>query len=158
MKKLVLLILTLMLLLAFTSCSSSEVVENTPADIASAVTTACAIQEPLEVTEETLNYAMGISIENIAEFAGFESGVNGISGTVVVIKAAEGKIDSIVSELTEYQAANVSFLSNYPEFETSITQAENGIITQKADLAVLAIAAPDINYDDVSAAIESALQ
>ncbi len=146
------------LLFSFAACGESEAVENTVADIASSVSSACAIQEQLEVTEETLNYAMGITLENVAEFAGYESGVNGVSGTVVVIRATEGKIEDVVTELETYKAANVSFLSNYPEFETSITQAENGVVTQKADVAVLAIAAPDIDYADVSAAIESALQ
>ncbi len=156
-KNTIILTIIFSLTLLLTACGG-ETVENTTAEIASAVKDSCAIQEELEINEETLNYAIGMTMDNIAEFAGFESGVNGVSGTVIVIKATDGTIDDVVAELEAYKAANVSFLSNYPEFETSITQAEGGIVTQKADVAVLAIAAPDVSYDDVQAAIDSALQ
>ncbi len=159
MKKIFIATLLICLLgLALISCSSAETLTNTVPDIATAVSEVGDIQEPNELTEDNLVYDMGITVENVAEFSGFTTGITGNSGTIVVIKAADGKVADVQAELEAYKMVNADFLSLYPEFASAQTQAENGRIVAKADVVVLAIAGPNADYAAVDTAIEEALQ
>ncbi|MEG1872435.1 MAG: DUF4358 domain-containing protein [Ruthenibacterium sp.] len=157
MKKLLAVSLCLCFLaLSLVACGGG--VKASVPDIAAAVETAAAVASPIAIDDDELHYAMGLTAENIAEYAGSHTGVSGSSGTVLVVKAAAGKISEVEKELKSYCATNADFLSNYPEFATAQAQAADGRVVVKGDVAVLAIAAPDIDYAAVDTAIEGALK
>ncbi len=160
MKKVIIISLAVCILtFCLISCSStSETLTNTVPDIASSVLEVSGIQDAKDLTQDNLVYDMGLTVENIEEFAGYTTGVTGNSGTIVVVKAVSGKASDIQAELEAYKVTNADFLSLYPEFATAQTQAENGRVVSKADVVVLAIGGPDADYAAVDTAIEEALQ
>ncbi len=145
------------LALCFTACSSGETVENSVADIAAAVAEVSGIQEQKELTADNLTFDLALTNENIVEFAGYTTNVTGNSGTILVVKTAEGKTADVLAELEAYKVTNADFLSLYPEFASAQAQAENGRIVSKADVIVLAIAGPDADYAAIDTAIEENL-
>ncbi len=157
MKKLTV-ILSVILLFAICLTACGETVENSVSDIAAQVSDVCGIEEPIELNEDSLLYDFGLTLDSVGEFAGYATNVTGSSGTVLAIRASADDIDSIVQTLEEYRATNADFLSNYPEFATAQSQAENGRVVTKGDVVVLAIAGADVDYADVDTAIDSALQ
>ncbi len=158
MKKILITILLLSLLvLSITACQGGETVENSAATIATAVADVSGIQEQKELTQDNLTFDLALTTDNIVEFSGYTTNVVGQSGTVLVIKAAEGKAADVKAELEAYKVTNADFLSLYPEFETAQAQAENGRIVAKADVVVLAIAGPDADYAAIDTAIEENL-
>lgn len=85
-------------------------------ELLSAVEASAGLTDPVDLTEEDLNYDMGLTMENIDSFAGKTENVNGASGRVLVIKAVSGKGEDVKTELQSYVTSRAEFLGNYEEF------------------------------------------
>lgn len=158
MKKVFAIVLSACLvLLCLAGCGGGSV-KASVTDIADTLKTTAAVENPMAIDDDEMNYNMGMTMDNIDSYAGYYTGVTGHSGTVVAIKAKSGKVNDVKTELETYRAKNADFLSNYPEFATAKTQAENGRVVAKGDVVVLVIAADGVDYSAVDSAIETALQ
>ena len=79
------------------SASSAPAKDYNINDVKTAIEGANAIANPLEMDEFTLEFDLGLTMENIAEFVGVKSNDQGNSGTILVIKAAEGKASDVAA-------------------------------------------------------------
>lgn len=150
-------LLALVMLFSLSACSSGGA-KKSVAEIAKAIEDASGLVNALAIDDDEVYYSMGVTLENVEEYAGSHSNSSGASGTVFVAKAKSGQAEAIKGELEKYKNANAELLSGYTEFANSAEQAKNGRIMVKDDIVILVIGGPDADYAAIDTAVESALQ
>lgn len=143
--------------LLFAACSGGSASYNV-SDVASAVSAVCNIQNPKAFDQDTLVYEMGLTAEDIQEFAGERTLTNGQPGTVLVIHTAAGKAPDVQTALENYRDGVLQVNENYKaDFPVGYEQTANARIVVKGDYVVYAVAGEGVDYADVDAAIDEAL-
>ena len=138
---------------------AADTAENGTADLDSAVETLLAadpISNQFEITAMNIEYDFGLKAEDVAGYKGVKSNDNGDAGLVLVVKAASGKAQDIVTALESYKQDQVAFYGNYAEFAQAQSNVENAIISAKGDRVVMVIASNECSAD-LTSAVDSAL-
>ena len=138
---------------------AADTAENGTADLDSAVETLLAadpISNQFEITAMNIEYDFGLKAEDVASYKGVKSNDNGDAGLVLVVEAASGKAQDIVTALESYKQDQVAFYGNYAEFAQAQSNVENAIISSKGDRVVMVIASNECSAD-LTSAVDSAL-
>ena len=138
---------------------AADTTENGTADLDSAVETLLAsdpISNQFEITAMNIEYDFGLKAEDVAGYKGVKSNDNGDAGLVLVVEAASGKAQDIVTALESYKQDQVAFYGNYAEFAQAQSNVENAIISSKGDRVVMVIASNECTAD-LNSAVDSAL-
>ena len=138
---------------------AADTAENGTAELDSAVETLLAadpISNQFEITAMNIEYDFGLKAEDVASYKGVKSNDNGDAGLVLVVEAASGKAQDIVTALESYKQDQVAFYGNYAEFAQAQSNVENAIISSKGDRVVMVIASNECSAD-LSSAVDSAL-
>lgn len=124
-----------------TACGGGD---TTPAstksvgEVRDALLQANPISNPLEITADHLFLLDYLLVEeDVAEFAGVRSNDAYDAGTVLVIKAAEGKAETVKTTLDEYTQSMIAYFGNYEESADAMANVENGVLTVSGDLVVM---------------------
>ena len=138
---------------------AADTAENGTADLDSAVETLLAadpISNQFEITAMNIEYDFGLKAEDVAGYKGVKSNDNGDAGLVLVVEAASGKAQDVVTALESYKQDQVAFYGNYAEFAQAQSNVENAIISSKGDRVVMVIASNACSAD-LNSAVDSAL-
>ena len=138
---------------------AADTTENGTADLDSAVETLLAadpISNQFEITAMNIEYDFGLKAEDVASYKGVKSNDNGDAGLVLVVEAASGKAQDVVTALESYKQDQVAFYGNYAEFAQAQSNVENAIISAKGDRVVMVIASNECTAD-LNSAVDSAL-
>ena len=138
---------------------AADTAENGTADLGSAVETLLAadpISNQFEITAMNIEYDFGLKAEDVASYKGVKSNDNGDAGLVLVVEAASGKAQDVVTALESYKQDQVAFYGNYAEFAQAQSNVENAIISSKGDRVVMVIASNECSAD-LTSAVDSAL-
>ena len=138
---------------------AADTAENGTADLDSAVETLLAadpISNQFEITAMNIEYDFGLKAEDVASYKGVKSNDNGDAGLVLVVEAASGKAQDVVTALESYKQDQVAFYGNYAEFAQAQSNVENAIISSKGDRVVMVIASNECTAD-LTSAVDSAL-
>ena len=138
---------------------AADTAENGTADLDSAVETLLAadpISNQFEITAMNIEYDFGLKAEDVASYKGVKSNDNGDAGLVLVVEAASGKAQDVVTALESYKQDQVAFYGNYAEFAQAQSNVENAIISSKGDRVVMVIASNECSAD-LTSAVDSAL-
>lgn len=138
---------------------AADTAENGTADLDSAVESLLAadpISNQFEITAMNIEYDFGLKAEDVASYKGVKSNDNGDAGLVLVVEAASGKAQDIVTALESYKQDQVAFYGNYAEFAQAQSNVENAIISSKGDRVVMVIASNECTAD-LTSAVDSAL-
>ena len=122
---------------------AADTTENGTADLDSAVETLLAanpISNQFEIAAMNIEYDFGLKAEDVAAYKGVKSNDNGDAGLVLVVEAASGKAQDVVTALESYKQDQVAFYGNYAEFAQAQSNVENAIISSKGDRVVMVIA------------------
>lgn len=141
-------------LVCLCACSGSKTYDIQ--ELLSAVEGSAGLTDPVDLTEEDLNYDMGLTMENIDSFAGKAENINGTSGRVLVVKAVSGKGEDVKAELESYVSSRAEFLGNYEEFAGAKAQAEQARVVASGDYVILVMANEGMDYTAVDEAIKAA--
>ena len=142
-----------------TASSAADTTENGTAELDSAVETLLAadpISNQFEITAMNIEYDFGLKAEDVAGYKGVKSNDNGDAGLVLVVEAASGKAQDVVTALESYKQDQVAFYGNYAEFAQAQSNVENAIISSKGDRVVMVIASNECTAD-LTSAVDSAL-
>lgn len=142
-----------------TAAPAADTAENGTADLDSAVETLLAanpISNQFEISAMNIEYDFGLKAENVAAYKGVKSNDNGDAGLVLVVEAASGKAQDVVTALESYKQDQVAFYGNYAEFAQAQSNVENAIISSKGDRVVMVIASNECTAD-LNSAVDSAL-
>ena len=142
-----------------TASSAADATENGTAALDSAVETLLAadpISNQFEITAMNIEYDFGLKAEDVAAYKGVKSNDNGDAGLVLVVEAASGKAQDVVTALESYKQDQVAFYGNYAEFAQAQSNVENAIISAKGDRVVMVIASNECTAD-LTSAVDSAL-
>ena len=142
-----------------TSAPAADATENGTADLDSAVETLLAanpISNQFEIAAMNIEYDFGLKAEDVAAYKGVKSNDNGDAGLVLVVEAASGKAQDVVTALESYKQDQVAFYGNYAEFAQAQSNVENAIISSKGDRVVMVIASNACSAD-LNSAVDSAL-
>ena len=142
-----------------TAAPAADTAENGTADLDSAVETLLAanpISNQFEIAAMNIEYDFGLKAEDVAGYKGVKSNDNGDAGLVLVVEAASGKAQDVVTALESYKQDQVAFYGNYAEFAQAQSNVENAIISSKGDRVVMVIASNECSAD-LSSAVDSAL-
>ena len=142
-----------------TAAPAADTTENGTADLDSAVETLLAadpISNQFEIAAMNIEYDFGLKAEDVAAYKGVKSNDNGDAGLVLVVEAASGKAQDVVTALESYKQDQVAFYGNYAEFAQAQSNVENAIISSKGDRVVMVIASNACSAD-LSSAVDSAL-
>ena len=142
-----------------TASSVADTTENGTAELDSAVETLLAadpISNQFEITAMNIEYDFGLKAEDVAGYKGVKSNDNGDAGLVLVVEAASGKAQDVVTALESYKQDQVAFYGNYAEFAQAQSNVENAIISSKGDRVVMVIASNECTAD-LNSAVDSAL-
>ena len=142
-----------------TAAPAADTAENGTADLDSAVETLLAadpISNQFEIAAMNIEYDFGLKAEDIAAYKGVKSNDNGDAGLVLVVDAASGKAQDVVTALESYKQDQVAFYGNYAEFAQAQSNVENAIISSKGDRVVMVIASNECSAD-LNSAVDSAL-
>lgn len=142
-----------------TAAPSADTAENGTADLDSAVETLLAanpISNQFEIAAMNIEYDFGLKAEDVAAYKGVKSNDNGDAGLVLVVEAASGKAQDVVTALESYKQDQVAFYGNYAEFAQAQSNVENAIISSKGDRVVMVIASNACSAD-LNSAVDSAL-
>ena len=142
-----------------TAAPAADTTENGTADLDSAVETLLAanpISNQFEIAAMNIEYDFGLKAEDVASYKGVKSNDNGDAGLVLVVEAASGKAQDIVTALENYKQDQVAFYGNYAEFAQAQSNVENAIISSKGDRVVMVIASNECTAD-LTSAVDSAL-
>ena len=137
----------------------ADATENGTADLDSAVETLLAanpISNQFEIAAMNIEYDFGLKAEDVAAYKGVKSNDNGDAGLVLVVEAASGKAQDVVTALESYKQDQVAFYGNYAEFAQAQSNVENAIISSKGDRVVMVIASNACSAD-LNSAVDSAL-
>ena len=138
---------------------AADTTENGTADLDSAVENLLAadpISNQFEITAMNIEYDFGLKAEDVAGYKGVKSNDNGDAGLVLVVEAASGKAQDVVTALESYKQDQVAFYGNYAEFAQAQSNVENAIISSKGDRVVMVIASNECTAD-LTSAVDSAL-
>ena len=138
---------------------AADTAENGTADLDSAVETLLAanpISNQFEIAAMNIEYDFGLKAEDVAAYKGVKSNDNGDAGLVLVVEAASGKAQDVVTALESYKQDQVAFYGNYAEFAQAQSNVENAIISSKGDRVVMVIASNECTAD-LNSAVDSAL-
>lgn len=133
--------------------------ENGTVDLDSAVESLLAanpISNQFEIAAMNIEYDFGLKAEDVAGYKGVKSNDNGDAGLVLVVEAASGKAQDVVTALENYKQDQVAFYGNYAEFAQAQSNVENAIISSKGDRVVMVIASNECSAD-LNSAVDSAL-
>ena len=142
-----------------TAAPAADTAENGTADLDSAVETLLAanpISNQFEISAMNIEYDFGLKVEDVAAYKGVKSNDNGDAGLVLVVEAASGKAQDVVTALESYKQDQVAFYGNYAEFAQAQSNVENAIISSKGDRVVMVIASNECTAD-LNSAVDSAL-
>ena len=142
-----------------TAAPAADTTENGTADLDSAVETLLAanpISNQFEIAAMNIEYDFGLKAEDVAAYKGVKSNDNGDAGLVLVVEAASGKAQDVVTALESYKHDQVAFYGNYAEFAQAQSNVENAIISSKGDRVVMVIASNECSAD-LNSAVDSAL-
>ena len=142
-----------------TAAPAADTAENGTADLDSAVETLLAanpISNQFEIAAMNIEYDFGLKAEDVAAYKGVKSNDNGDAGLVLVMEAASGKAQDVVTVLESYKQDQVAFYGNYAEFAQAQSNVENAIISSKGDRVVMVIASNECTAD-LNSAVDSAL-
>lgn len=142
-----------------TAAPAADTTENGTADLDSAVETLLAadpISNQFEISAMNIEYDFGLKAEDVAAYKGVKSNDNGDAGLVLVVEAASGKAQDVVTALESYKQDQVAFYGNYAEFAQAQSNVENAIISSKDDRVVMVIASNECTAD-LNSAVDSAL-
>ena len=142
-----------------TAAPAADTAENGAADLDSAVETLLAadpISNQFEIAAMNIEYDFGLKAEDVAAYKGVKSNDNGDAGLVLVVDAASGKAQDVVTALESYKQDQVAFYGNYAEFAQAQSNVENAIISSKGDRVVMVIASNECTAD-LNSAVDSAL-
>ena len=142
-----------------TAAPAADTAENGTADLDSAVESLLAadpISNQFEITAMNIEYDFGLKAEDVAAYKGVKSNDNGDAGLVLVVEAASGKAQDVVTALESYKQDQVAFYGNYAEFAQAQSNVENAIISSKGDRVVMVIASNACTAD-LNSAVDSAL-
>lgn len=142
-----------------TAAPAADTSENGTADLDSAVETLLAanpISNQFEIAAMNIEYDFGLKAEDVAAYKGVKSNDNGDAGLVLVVEAASGKAQDVVTALESYKQDQVAFYGNYAEFAQAQSNVENAIISSKGDRVVMVIASNACSAD-LNSAVDSAL-
>ena len=142
-----------------TAAPAADTAENGTADLDSAVESLLAanpISNQFEIAAMNIEYDFGLKAEDIAAYKGVKSNDNGDAGLVLVVEAASGKAQDVVTALESYKQDQVAFYGNYAEFAQAQSNVENAIISSKGDRVVMVIASNACTAD-LNSAVDSAL-
>lgn len=137
----------------------ADTTENGTADLDAAVDNLLAanpISNQFEIAAMNIEYDFGLQAADVASYKGVKSNDNGDAGLVLVVEAASGKAQDIVTALENYKQDQVAFYGNYAEFAQAQSNVENAIISSKGDRVVMVIASNACSAD-LSSAVDSAL-
>ena len=138
---------------------AADTAENGTADLDSAVESLLAanpISNQFEIAAMNIEYDFGLKAEDVAAYKGVKSNDNGDAGLVLVVEAASGKAQDVVTALESYKQDQVAFYGNYAEFAQAQSNVENAIISSKGDRVVMVIASNECSAD-LNSAVDSAL-
>ena len=142
------------------SSAAADSAENGSSDaLADTVNTlleANPISNPFEIAAMNIEYDFGLKAEDVAAYKGVKSNDNGDAGLVLVVEAASGKAQDVVTALESYKQDQVAFYGNYAEFAQAQNNVENAIISSKGDRVVMVIASNACTAD-LTSAVDSAL-
>ena len=142
-----------------TAAPAADTTENGTADLDSAVESLLAanpISNQFEIAAMNIEYDFGLKAEDVAAYKGVKSNDNGNAGLVLVVEAASGKAQDVVTALESYKQDQVAFYGNYAEFAQAQSNVENAIISSKGDRVVMVIASNACSAD-LNSAVDSAL-
>ena len=142
-----------------TAAPAADTTENGTADLDSAVESLLAadpISNQFEIAAMNIEYDFGLKAEDVAAYKGVKSNDNGDAGLVLVVEAASGKAQDVVTALESYKQDQVAFYGNYAEFAQAQNNVENAIISSKGDRVVMVIASNACSAD-LNSAVDSAL-
>ena len=142
-----------------TAAPAADATENGTADLDSAVETLLAanpISNQFEIAAMNIEYDFGLKAEDVAAYKGVKSNDNGDASLVLVVEAASGKAQDVVTALESYKQDQVAFYGNYAEFAQAQSNVENAIISSKGDRVVMVIASNACTAD-LTSAVDSAL-
>lgn len=142
-----------------TAAPAADTTENGTAALDSAVETLLAanpISNQFEIAAMNIEYDFGLKAEDVAAYKGVKSNDNGDAGLVLVVEAASGKAQDVVTALESYKQDQVAFYGNYAEFAQAQSNVENAIISSKGDRVVMVIASNECSAD-LNSAVDSAL-
>lgn len=142
-----------------TAAPAADTTENGTGDLNSAVETLLAadpISNQFEIAAMNIEYDFGLKAEDVAAYKGVKSNDNGDAGLVLVVEAASGKAQDVVTALESYKQDQVAFYGNYAEFAQAQSNVENAIISSKGDRVVMVIASNECSAD-LNSAVDSAL-
>ena len=142
-----------------TAAPAADTTENGTADLDSAVETLLAanpISNQFEIAAMNIEYDFGLKAEDVAAYKGVKSNDNGDAGLVLVVEAASGKAQDVVTALESYKQDQVAFYGNYAEFAQAQSNVENAIISSNGDRVVMVIASNECTAD-LNSAVDSAL-
>ena len=142
-----------------TAAPAADNTENGTADLDSAVESLLAanpISNQFEIAAMNIEYDFGLKAEDVAAYKGVKSNDNGDAGLVLVVEAASGKAQDVVTALESYKQDQVAFYGNYAEFAQAQSNVENAIISSKGDRVVMVIASNECSAD-LNSAVDSAL-
>ena len=142
-----------------TAAPAADTAENGTADLDSAVETLLAadpISNQFEIAAMNIEYDFGLKAEDVTAYKGVKSNDNGDAGLVLVVEAASGKAQDVVTALESYKQDQVAFYGNYAEFAQAQSNVENAIISSKGDRVVMVIASNECTAD-LNSAVDSAL-
>lgn len=142
-----------------TAAPAADTTENGTADLDSAVESLLAanpISNQFEIAAMNIEYDFGLKAEDVAAYKGVKSNDNGNAGLVLVVEAASGKAQDVVTALESYKQDQVAFYGNYAEFAQAQSNVENAIISSKGDRVVMVIASNECSAD-LNSAVDSAL-
>ena len=167
MKKVLSIIMALALSVSlFTACGGNETEASYDVnEIVTKINEAVPVAMAGDLTEEELTMMVGINAEDMASWAGKYSMANVSADRLIVIEAAEGKVDVVKTALEAYRDNVAAQFELYlaPQYE----KAKAGRIVVKGNYAVLAIAGDNQTivdkgveeaYKAVDAAIEEAFK
>lgn len=126
------------------------------ADEVGALLEANPISNQFEIAAMNIEYDFGLKAEDVAAYKGVKSNDNGDAGLVLVVEAASGKAQDVVTALESYKQDQVAFYGNYAEFAQAQSNVENAIISSKGDRVVMVIASNECTAD-LNSAVDSAL-
>ena len=138
---------------------AADTTENGAVDLDSAVESLLAanpISNQFEIAAMNIEYDFGLKAEDVAGYKGVKSNDNGDAGLVLVVEAASGKAQDVVTALESYKQDQVAFYGNYAEFAQAQSNVENAIISSNDDRVVMVIASNECSAD-LSRAVDSAL-
>ena len=142
-----------------TAAPAADTAENGTAALDSVVESLLAadpISNQFEIAAMNIEYDFGLKAEDVAAYKGVKSNDNGDAGLVLVVEAASGKAQDVVTALESYKQDQVAFYGNYAEFAQAQNNVENAIISSKGDRVVMVIASNECSAD-LNSAVDSAL-